>query len=199
MKKLLFILWLSSVSAYAQNIRDYGVTKIRLNEPGRSIVMEVLPTNKPSLRLNRLYYWFSGNVIHTTQGGYSGKLLNGRYNEYFPSKSLKEQGSFDKGLKSGIWKTWTEDGVLTQEITWKEGVKNGEFTLYDEQGNIKQSGTFDDNQLNENVLTYHGKDSIQTVRYKAGVPVIKTAPSQSLWQKIKRFRFKKKATATNAG
>jgi antitoxin component YwqK of YwqJK toxin-antitoxin module len=199
MKKLIFILWLSSVSAYAQNIRDYGITKVRLNEPSRSVVMEVLPTNKPNLKADRLYYWFSGNVIHTTQGGYSGKLLNGKYNEYFPSKSLKEQGRFEKGLKSGIWKTWTEDGVLNQQITWKEGIKQGKFMLYDEQGIMKQSGTFVDNLLNGNILTYHGKDSIQTIKYKAGVPVIKTAPSPSLWQKIKRFRFKKKDTGTEAG
>lgn len=191
MKNLMFFLWLFTASAvYAQNIRDYGTSKVRLNEPGKSIVMEILPTTEPELQSDRLYYWFSGNLIHTTQGGYSGKLLNGTYNEYFPGKNIKEQGIFRKGLKNGLWKDWAEDGTLIQQITWKNGVKDGPFTLFDEQGNKKQSGKNSNNLLDGKVLFFHGRDSVEIKTYRAGVLMM--PPSPSLWQKIKRFRFIKK-------
>jgi hypothetical protein len=200
MKKLFILLWLCSVStAFAQNIRDYGTTKIRLNEPGRSIVMEVLPASKPSVKTDRLYYWFSGNVVHTTQGGFSGKLLNGAYNEYSSNKSLKEQGNFKQGLKNGIWKTWTEEGALNQQITWKNGMKDGAFILYDEQGNVRQSGAFNNNLLDGKVSYYHGKDSIETKIFKAGVPITPSSPKPTLWQKIKRFRFARKDSLIKGG
>lgn len=200
MKILLLITCLFGASiTYAQNIRDYGVTKVRLNDPGRSVVMEILPTSKPKLKSDRLYYWFSGNVIHTTQGGFSGKLLNGKYDEYFPSKNLKEQGKFLKGLKNGVWRTWDENGTLNQEVMWKDGMKDGPFSLYDDKGIIKQSGTFSQNQLEGKILFYHGKDSVETKTFKAGVPLLPVAPSPSLWQKFKRFRFLKKDSVSKAG
>jgi antitoxin component YwqK of YwqJK toxin-antitoxin module len=191
------LLW-SSITQ-AQNLRDYGITKVRLNDPGKSVVMEILPAGKPKLKPDRLYYWFSGNTIHTTQGGYSGKLLNGDYNEYFPGKNLKDQGKFKKGLKDGVWKTWDESGALTQEITWSDGMKEGPFSIYDERGEVKQSGTLRQNQLNGDILFYHGKDSVETKIYKAGVPLAPVAPSPSLWQKLKRFRFTKRDSVSKAG
>jgi hypothetical protein len=119
---ILIFLCFFCYGTFAQKLPDYGLNKIRITDTGKTIVAEIelvptLHSTKPKL----LYYWFSGNMIHVTQGGYSGKLLNGQYTEYYPDKNLKEQGAYKKGLKDGVWKSWNDDGSLAVAITWKHG------------------------------------------------------------------------------
>src|ERR1700743_2833709 len=125
MKKILTViitLILLTATAYAQKLPDQSPTKVRINEPDKTIVAEIDDSEthaKPKSALN--YYWYSAGSIHTTQGGYSGILLNGSYTVYYPNKNLEEQGIFKKGLKDGIWKTWKDDGTLNPVTTWKKG------------------------------------------------------------------------------
>jgi antitoxin component YwqK of YwqJK toxin-antitoxin module len=124
MKALLFILIsICSISASAQEIPDYGLNKIRINDPDKSIVAETIPIkDNPAVKSNLFYYWYSANLIHSTQGGYSGKLLNGQYSEFYLNKNLKVQGAFKTGLKNGVWKNWNSDGTINKVQTWKNGV-----------------------------------------------------------------------------
>jgi antitoxin component YwqK of YwqJK toxin-antitoxin module len=191
----LFLLFLS-VSAFAQHLPNYSLNKVKIVDKDRVIVFEVKSSAEADTQLDRLYYWYSGNTIHSTQGGYSGKLLNGAYNEYFANKSLKEQGFFVDGLKSGLWKSWREDGTLNQTHTWKQGILNGEFVVYDESGHILNSGRYKRGELNGKLLTFKGKDSTKTTRYRDGVIVIDHKSSPSFWQKVKHFKFKHKSDST---
>ena len=68
------------------------------------------------------YYWYDANQIHMTQGGFSGKLLDGLYAAYYRNKNLEEQGNFKKGLKTGIWKKWRADGSLESTTQWNHGL-----------------------------------------------------------------------------
>jgi hypothetical protein len=124
MKKILLVLsFMLSVSAYAQNLPDMGNTKVRIVEADKTTLAELNPvTSHPPLKSNLFYFWYSANAIHATQGGFSGKLLNGPYTEFYLNKNLKEQGVYKKGLKDGIWKDWNEDGTLSKAITWRRGV-----------------------------------------------------------------------------
>ncbi len=124
MKKIVTILFFFiSVSVSAQKYQDYVLDKVRIVEPDKIIQAEILPvTTEPRIKSDRFYYWYSSNKIHFTQGGFSGKLLNGGYNEYYLNKNLKEQGNFKKGLKDGAWKSWNEEGTLSQLSIWKNGV-----------------------------------------------------------------------------
>lgn len=134
MKKLLFLLFiLFSIAARAQNYPDFGLNKIRIADSDRTIEAEIYPSGGPSAKANLFYYWYSANLIHTTQGGYSGDLLNGHYNEYYPNKNLKEQGTFKKGLKNGVWKTWNKNGTINHVENWKNGIR-----VTDEQASIWQ-------------------------------------------------------------
>jgi len=113
-----------SVDLYAQDMPSYLLDKVRIVQSDQTIVAELQPvsaniTAKPNLH----YYWYSANIIHETQGGFSGKLLDGLYTTYYPDKNLKEQGRFKKGLKNGLWKTWKEDGSLLSTIDWKHGIE----------------------------------------------------------------------------
>jgi len=177
------------MNASAQKLPDMGLYKIRINENDRSITAEIKPLkSEPSLESDRFYYWYSSNQIKQTQGGYSGTLLNGYYNEFYLNKNLKEQGSFEKGLKGGIWKSWTEYGILTSEISWKNGQKQGRFTIYDDKGNPKQKGNYKDDLLDGKLLIY-GQSQVSIKIYQKGqlVPEVKHV---SFWSKINVFKKK---------
>jgi hypothetical protein len=129
MKKGVFVILLLFVCrlASAQIYPDYGLTKIRLIDSGKTIELEINPVkHEPTVKSGLFYYWYSANQMHSTQGGYSGQLLNGLYTEYYQNKNLKEQGAFNRGLKDGLWKSWNKDGTLKQAVTWDSGVISNE-------------------------------------------------------------------------
>lgn len=121
---LLLLFYLLSIGAYAQKIPDYGLNRIRITQDDQTIVAELEPEQPTiSAKSNLHYFWYSANIIHETQGGYSGRLLNGFYSVFYLNKNLKEQGHFKTGLKNGIWKSWKEDGSLQATTNWKRGVE----------------------------------------------------------------------------
>jgi len=120
-----FVLFcLASFTAFAQKMPDEGLYKVRITLPDLTILAEINPvSSSPEPKPGLLYYWYEANAIHSTEGGFSGKLLNGVYTEYYANKNLKEQGDFKKGLKNGPWKSWNPDGALTEVVTWKNGMR----------------------------------------------------------------------------
>jgi hypothetical protein len=154
--------------SFGQRIPETGITVVHINTADKNIVAEVMPLKSdPTPDPSNFYYWYGAGTIHQTQGGYSGKLLNGKYSEYYPSKNLKEQGSFKKGLKNDVWESWDENGNLKELYTYRNGEKTGLFNLYDEKGARTQTGTYNKNLLNGKV-TFYTKDSTKIVRYKDG-------------------------------
>lgn len=119
---LIFLLFISG-TLYAQKMPYADLYKVSITENNKTIVTEIYPVaNNPKAKLDLSYYWYSADAIHTTQGGYSGKLLNGQYNEYYLNKNLKLQGTFKNGLKDGVWKSWDEDGKMIETSNWKGGL-----------------------------------------------------------------------------
>ncbi|HZY40276.1 MAG TPA: hypothetical protein VFE53_26665 [Mucilaginibacter sp.] len=102
---------------------DNDYTQIRIVDSTQEIRADVLPYKKdPKIKNDRYYFWYLNNLIHSTQGGYNGQLLNGHYVAFYPDKNLKEQGDFKTGLKDGEWKTWNSKGDLTSVTNWNDGV-----------------------------------------------------------------------------
>ena len=124
MKNLLLILFLFvSATLYAQDYPDAGLDRVRIVEADKIIQAEIKPVNTNlHVKTDRFYFWYSANAVHSSEGGYSGDLLNGLYNEYYLNKNLKAQGVFKKGLKDGVWKSWNADGTLISVTTWKDGI-----------------------------------------------------------------------------
>ena len=123
--KRIIVLWflLFTGSAYAQKLPAYGFEKVHITEADKIIQAEIIPvSSEPRIKPDCYYFWYSANAIHSTQGGYSGQLLNGLYTEFYLNKNLKEQGSFNKGLKDGSWKSWNEDGTVNKVSYWKNGI-----------------------------------------------------------------------------
>jgi antitoxin component YwqK of YwqJK toxin-antitoxin module len=161
MKNILLLICLFPLFTCAQKLPDFGLDKVHIVNDGQNIQAETIPVNsEPELHNNRFYYWYSSNKIHSTQGGYSGRLLNGNYKEFYPDKTLKEEGDFKEGLKDGIWKDWNPHGDLSQQYTWKKGLLSGKFIICDEKGYIKQSGKYHDGVLmvKDSVSFWHKLD-----------------------------------------
>jgi len=131
MKKLIIIIFCCIVkTVFGQDLPNSGFEKVRLLEADKEIVAEIRVPNKNVHTKKDLFYaWYQANTIHSTQGGYSGKLLNGQYTEYYQNRNLKEQGTYKNGLKTGNWRDWKEDGTLLYQHTWKDGTMLPDSTV----------------------------------------------------------------------
>jgi len=175
--------------------------KVTVNHPDHTVTAYLRPVKSVSLESDRTYSWFSGNQIRTTQGGYSGRLLHGLYQDFYLDKNLKETGYFDKGLKQSLWKSWNAEGILKEEWNFSKGQKNGEYATYRENGVLQEKGKYKKDRRNggyekyneagvltekgsykNNLLngkqelfnglkTAKGADSVKVVHYKNGVVV----------------------------
>jgi antitoxin component YwqK of YwqJK toxin-antitoxin module len=104
-------------------LNDDGFSQVRIIDSTQQIRADILPLkSSPKIKNDRYYYWYLDNVIHSTQGGYNGQLLNGHYTAFYPDKNLKEEGDFKSGLKEGEWKTWNPKGDLKSVTNWRDGV-----------------------------------------------------------------------------
>ena len=150
----------------AQSYEALTSQKVVINLDDHTIVTYTRPRGRISTHNDCSYYWLSGQSIHVTQGGFSGKLLNGSYESFYLNKNLKESGNFLDGVKIGEWKNWTDQGVLTDQYIWKAGKKNGKYRKFSPEGKEIEYGCYQNDLL-------HGKqvivgDSLHVIHYKHG-------------------------------
>ncbi len=168
------VLLLFTCTLYGQSYyKDLVTDRVTITGPDSTVSAFVKPVKAVKTRPEKYYWWYSANRITVTQGGYSGKLLNGPYTAYYPDKNLKEQGGFLAGLKEGKWSSWNENGILRETVYWESGVKDGSFSEYDEKGNLLKSGYYRNGLQDGNVTSYLGKDSTSVTYYKKGQPAVK--------------------------
>jgi hypothetical protein len=196
MKRLIFILMIfTGTNAAAQKIPELAVSRVRLSDSSGSILAELSnePAEMQKARPDHTYHWYSANAIHTTRGGFSGKLLHGKYTEYYPNKNLKRQGKYQSGMTTGTWREWNAAGEPLNVYTWKDGRLSGPFSQYDGRGKLLEEGSYANN-LPNGVFRHHGGgDSVTTLYYQNG-RIIQPRPSF-----LKRFNFlKKKRTDSSA-
>jgi len=175
----------------AQILPNQGFYKVRLVQEDKIVQAEINPA-KPAKQIynERLYYWYKPNQIEVTQGGFSGKLLNGYYEEFFRNKELMSQGSFKKGLKNGIWKSWQPGGKLLDVVCWKDGLKDGAYFYYDTAGKLKEDGFYRDGKLHGLRRVYNTTNGqAESMTYRKGQQEAKQ-PSLGFWNKL----FKKAPT-----
>ena len=112
------------VNSFNTDRTDENRDQIHIVDSTQEIQVDILPyKTEPRIKNDRYYYWYLRNIIHSTQGGFSGQLLNGHYIAFYPDKNLKEEGYFKTGLKDGVWKNWNRKGDLTSVTNWDEGIQ----------------------------------------------------------------------------
>jgi antitoxin component YwqK of YwqJK toxin-antitoxin module len=145
---------------------------------------------------NKIYYWFKGGLIHNTQSGMTGELLQDKFVKMYHSNQLAEQGTFKKGLKTGLWKTWYPSGVLETTQKWSNGLQTGTFFRFNENGLVIEKGNFKKGKKHGVWIDYIKKD---TVVYKRGVVFVKEIkPSKVEKAKIKEEKQKIKSVKKEA-
>jgi hypothetical protein len=149
--------------------KDVDLVKVTVNYSDHMVITWLRPVKRQVFaRPDKNYYWYSANHIHNTQGGFSGKLINGMYNDYYSNKNLKEQGRFLNGLKTGVWKTWSPEGRLQLVTEWNGGQQSGRYFRYDQQGVLKENGRYKNGSPDGKTITHITPDSTVTTRYKEG-------------------------------
>jgi hypothetical protein len=162
--------------------KDISVNKVTITSADQTIVAYTEPVKGEVNRdPAKSFFWYSGNQINRTQGGFSGKLLNGPYAVYYPGKNLKEQGQFKNGLQQGEWRSWYMNGKLKEISRWRNGVKAGRFEEFNEQGLISRSGRYGGGELQGKVRIYSSKDSSSSIIYKDGLVQTKPAKKRNAW------------------
>lgn len=186
---MMFLLCMLFFKADAQRINSYFNVDHYTHTVNYDHYKAVFYVQRPEigtdhLKSDRNYAWFSGNQIRYTQGGYSGKLLDGMYNEFYDTKGLKTQGWYQMGLKTGNWKNWGEDGKLDSIIHYASGKPNGRFEKYDQEGILVERGKYHNGLINGKMEKRVNADSIQIIRYKKG-KIVAYQPSKAV--KITRW------------
>jgi antitoxin component YwqK of YwqJK toxin-antitoxin module len=141
-----------------------------LNFNDHKIVFQLQPIKQlPKLTdPTKKYHWYSNNQLKITQGGYSGKLLNGSYTDFHFNNNLKEKGVFKMGLKIGEWKKWNIEGKLSEIANFKDGILHGPFYQYNLSGDLQESGNYKNGKMDGEFRKYIKQDSIETSKYKDG-------------------------------
>jgi len=167
-----------------------GLDQITSVDSGKIIHAHVL-NKKISQRLkpNLFYYWFTSGKISMTQGGYSGKLLNGTFEEYFENKNLSRKGEFINGLKEGLWKEWYFNGISQNSFFYSKGTRSGRYTLFDTTGNLAATGFYKNGQLSGTQNTYSQGKLKDVHYYKNGIALSGTKHNifRKIFATIKHF------------
>lgn len=184
----LFLILCAEASAQRNILSDYKHT---INYPDHKAVFQLQETGavRKAIHPTKKYYWVSSNQIKVTQGGYSGKLLDGTYEEYYLNKNLKEKGKFYMGLKIGEWSNWYEKGVLRSKTHFIDGTLSGRFFKYDTLGMLIEEGKYKNGLLHGKLKRTVSKDSVQTSNYRDGVQIVRA--KQPWFQKLLFWRKNK--------
>lgn len=154
---------------------------------------EFYVTNKePSIKSDRMYYWFKGGSIHNSENGVSGELLNEDFEKFYLSNQLAEKGEFSRGLKVGLWKTWHPNGVIESTQYWSDGRKKGMYYQYNQDGVLIEKGRYSANKKQGMWVNFISKDSI---KYKNGEKVIKVIDQEAIAREAKRAENQAKRKA----
>lgn len=140
------------------------------------------------------YSWYQSNMIVTTQAGYNGKLLHGKYQETYLDKHIKKQGAYHFGLKDGIWKEWYADGTLRSVYEWNKGVLDGNFIEYSANGQITKKGGYKNGLLHGRYVEYNNGELSAEKVMKNGAEVITEPKKQKKEKEPKPKKVKDKKT-----
>lgn len=171
---------LMSMEAYAQKYTDIPINNRVILNKGEYIVYAEIAQGRVSDEVSDdvFYYWYSANEIKRTQGGYDGKLLHGKYTEFYSNKDLKAQGKFSHGVKTGQWKMWHANGNLREIQFWSSKGRRAKFESFDENGNLIRSGKYRYERLHGIIKEIERQKTVKR-KFRDGIELIRAKKSKS--------------------
>lgn len=160
--------------------------EIVLNSGDTIQKLHIFITNPNFKTKTRCFYsWYQNQRVLHTQGAWSGKLLEGQYEAFYPNHNLLEQGTYHRGYQVGTWKKWYPDGTLQEEMRWKHGLRHGQYQRFDATGQLIEKGIYCRDQLH-GMQIIHVNGELTKVCYKKGELMVKKEPSNEKKQPQKR-------------
>jgi len=174
---ILFFIFIIPIFALAQKIeipKEPTTREVVLNQSDTIYRVQIFIEN-PKVKINKskFYSWFYKETLLHTEGSWSGKLLQGKYEVYYPNNNLFIQGKYKKGWKVGIWKKWYPDGTLMEQKSWKKGLVHGNFTQHTPKGNLSMRGKYLKGQMHGFIYIYDEEGNEKKLRYKKGTLILK--------------------------
>lgn len=121
---------------------------------------------------SRTYFWYYAGRINQNQGGFSGKLIHGKYEVFDNQQRLLTMGSFINGLKEGTWIRWNRNGKMQGSCSFNKGQMDGSLKTFTVTGNLLTELNYK-NDLLDGKSRYYLKDTVIIRKYQMGkeVPV----------------------------
>lgn len=119
----ILLLMLTGAISFGQRTNARQNTREVVINSGDSIIVTNIMLNQKKVRpdIRFTYYWYlRGKISHNT-GGFSGKLLDGKY-QVFVQDRLALSGTYNEGKRSGDWVGWNNDGSIKNTCTYIDGV-----------------------------------------------------------------------------
>ncbi len=183
-----------SFTANSQKVPDYSTVKeIPLIAAGYTVLAEVYVSEKEmKTDDDKFYCWVKANIVHTTQGGYEGRLLHGKYSEFYSDNQIKQKGEFKNGMRTGEWKSWYPDGKLKEITHWKNGRLSGGLIRYAESGEIDLKGNFSKGKQDGKWITYDSTGNEIKISFKNGIEKKAKSKKEKSFKKRSLLGRKKK-------
>lgn len=116
---IIMALFTTTVS-YGQKVKTHQNSREVVISTGDSIIVANILLDqsriKPDIRYT--YYWYLRGKICHNRGGFSGKLLDGRY-QVFVQDRLILSGNYKDGKRTGEWITWDNYGNIKSVSSYK--------------------------------------------------------------------------------
>lgn len=127
--------------------------------------------NDPEVKyeLDLLYFSYYRDTILNNQGGHTGRLLHGDYQEIDLDGKLRKQGTYQAGLQEGNWKEWNTTGTLRSIYHYQTGRREGSFQEFDAKGDLTRDGRYKHNLLDGKIKSYTNGELTATERFRQGV------------------------------
>lgn len=120
------------------------------------------------------YFWYANNQFFQTQGGYDGRLLDGKFTCFDKKGNLIESGDYSFGKKVGEWRKWYASGKIQEDSFWKKGKRDGKYESYFPSSNLKCRSFYKDDTLDGKLIEYFEDGKLKSEGfYKKGKLVIK--------------------------
>ncbi len=145
---------------------------------------------------NKLYHYYNKGKIHSSIGGYTGYLLEGRTETTLENGQLLKSGRFKRGLKVDRWEAWNTNGTLSSIVRWKHGKKQGPFKQFDDHGNLTTIGKYKQDAYHGKIRNYQDGKVVDTQKYRKGVLKEKKKEKKKDKSKGKKNKSSKKDKET---
>lgn len=181
---IIILLSLNSIAGWAQQQSDERKITISASDSTIKTAIWDKPMKKKA-RANYTYYWYYAGTINHNQGGFSGKLIHGKYEVFNSQRKLLSQGNFLYGVKQGNWIRWNENGTKIESCSFTNGLLNGTFKTFDRSGYVLSKIIYKKG-LPDGIAAYYSIDTTIIKKFRMGKEV--------LAKKHKRWFAKSKKT-----